>query len=249
MVKVILFKSESEGSDKFVELLKENNFEVGSIPSIDFRFKSLDILLDKFKHPESYEGVIFTSPRSIYATQQSLANDDRIKKNWSDKKNFTIGDSSHSLARELLSLESNGKESGNAQNLSPIIIEDYKRNNLCRPFLFPCGNQKQDILGDNLRAHGIQLEYVEVYETIPHPNLESAVKEIKCNSDIDFIVYFSPSGVKYSLPFVKTHEIDLSKIKLIAIGPSTQKCMRDNDLKCYKMCEKPSPESLLEILN
>lgn len=248
MVKVILFKSESDGSDKFVELLKEKNFEVGSIPSIDFNFKSLGILYEKFKNPNNYEGVIFTSPRSIYATQQSLANDDQIMNLWRDKKNYTIGDASHNLAKNLLTLESNGKESGNAQNLSPIIIEDYKKNNLTRPFLFPCGNQKQDILGENLRAHAIQLEYVEVYETIAHPNLENAIKEIKCNNDIDFIVYFSPSGVKYSLPFMKKHEIDLRKIKLIAIGPSTQKCLKNNNLECYKMCEKPSPESLVEIL-
>lgn len=148
----------------------------------------------------------------------------------------------------MLKIQSDGFQSGNAQNLSPIIINDYKKNNLTLPFLFPCGNQQQDILGQNLRAQNIQLEYVEVYETIPHPNLDSAIEEIKKDNDINYIVYFSPSGVKFSLPYMKKHDINLSNFKIIAIGPSTQLCLQQNDLQCFKMCEKPSPKSLLECL-
>lgn len=246
---VILFKSESEGSDKFVEILEENNFNVNSIPSIDFIYKNFDVLLSKLKNSDKYEGVIFTSPRSINATYQAVKGEkDDVLKLWSDKKNYTIGDASHNLLLNLLNLNSNGKESGNAQNLSPIIINDYKKNNLTRAFLFPCGNQKQDILGENLRANNIQLEPVEVYETISHPNLEYAIEEIKQDNDINFIVYFSPTGVKYSLPFIKKHGVDLTHVKFIAIGPSTQKCLQQFGLTCFKMCEKPSPDSLLNCL-
>ena len=196
----------------------------------------------------SFLGLIFTSPRSIFATQQAVKDEEDVLKSWSDKKNYTIGDTSHDLALNLLKIPSTGFEAGNAQNLSPIIIDDYKKDNLALPFLFPCGNQQQDILGQNLRTHAIQLEYVEVYETIPHPNLDIAIEEMKKDNGINYIVYFSPSGVKFSLPFIKKHDVNLSNVKLIAIGPSTQKCLQQNDLQCFKMCEKPSPKSLLECL-
>ena len=197
----------------------------------------------------SFPGLIFTSPRSIFATQQAVKDEeDDVLKSWIDKKNYTIGDTSHDLALNLLKMPSTGFEAGNAQNLSPIIIDDYKKDNLALPFLFPCGNQQQDILGQNLRTHAIQLEYVEVYETIPHPNLDIAIEEMKKDNGINYIVYFSPSGVKFSLPFIKKHDVNLSNVKLIAIGPSTQKCLQQNDLQCFKMCEKPSPKSLLECL-
>lgn len=248
-MKVILFKSESDGSDKFVEVLEKANFAVQVINSIDFRYKSFDILLDKLRKSNDYEGIIFTSPRSIFATKQAVKDNDDVLKLWSDKKfNYTIGDTSHNLALDLLNLDSNGKEAGNAQNLYPIIIDNYKKNNLTRPFLFPCGNQAQDILGQNLRKNLIQIESVELYETISHPNLETAIKEIKKDNDIDFIVYFSPTGIKFSLPLIMMHNINLENVKLIAIGPSTQKCLLQNNLQCYKMCEKPSPESLLNCL-
>jgi uroporphyrinogen-III synthase len=163
--------------------------------------------------------------------------------------NYTIGEASHDLAKNLLNLNSNGKESGNAQKLAPIIINECKRNNLIKPFLFPCGNQKQDILGSNLRANSIQLESIEVYETIPHSNLQNAIRGLEKEKEIHYIVYFSPTGVKFSLPFIRIlHDINLEIIKLIAIGPSTQKCLHENNLQCFKMCDKPSPESLLDCL-
>jgi uroporphyrinogen-III synthase len=251
MTKIVLFKSESDGGDIFLEQLEKNNFSVQSIRSIDFAFKNLDTLAARLKRPCDYEGIIFTSPRSIFATQHSLQSGDgadNAMKSWSDKRNFTVGESTYNFAKNLLSLETSGKEAGNALNLSAIIVNEYSANNLSKPFLFPCGNLKQDILEKNLNERSIQLECVEVYETIPHPNLESAIKRLKEEDDIDFIVFFSPSGIKYSLPFAIHHNLELSKFKLIAIGPSTRRCLSDNNLKCYATCEKPSPESLLNVL-
>jgi uroporphyrinogen-III synthase len=88
MKKVVLFKSESDGSDKFVDILEKNNFSVISIPSIEFNFKSFDELLSKLKRPDDYEGIIFTSPRSIYATQQAVSTDNNVLKFWTDKVNL-----------------------------------------------------------------------------------------------------------------------------------------------------------------
>ena len=59
MAKVVLFKSESDGADQFVEVLESHNFIVRTIASIDFKFKSLDVLFDKLKNANNYEGLHF----------------------------------------------------------------------------------------------------------------------------------------------------------------------------------------------
>lgn len=248
-MKVILFKSESDAPDKFVEVLEKHNFNVQSIASIEFLFKNLDTLYEKLNKSECYEGIIFTSPRSIFATQQSLKteNDKVMMRVWNDKRNFTVGDSTYNLAKSILNVESKGSESGNAQMLSAFIVKYFQENRLSKPFLFPCGNLKQDILEKNLKQHSINLDHVEVYDTIPNKNLGNSIKEMT-DQNIDYIVFFSPSGVKYSLPFIRLHNMDLTKIKVIAIGPSTKLTLDQNMINCYAMCEKPSPESLLNVL-
>lgn len=249
--RVVLIKSESDQPDKFVEHLQKHNFEVESITSIDFCFKNLDSLSDKLKSQEKYEGIVFTSPRSIIATQMSTVNDDdnKIFEKWNDKEfNYTVGESTGMLAKKLLNLDTKGQVAGNAQKLSVIIADDFRTKNAQRPLLFPCGNLKQDILGQNLNENKIQLDSVEVYDTIPHPKLAESVMKLR-NKIVDFIVFFSPSSVKFSLPFMLKHQLNLTKIKIIAIGPSTKRCLDDNNLVCYGMCEKPSPESLLNVLH
>lgn len=246
MFKIVLFKSESDGPDRFVEELQKHNFSVQSITSIDFGFKNLELLSDKLNKLDDYEGIVFTSPRSIIATQKST--DNKIFEKWNDKElNYTVGESTGKLAADLLNLSTKGQEAGHALKLSAIIANDFNAQSATRPLLFPCGNLKQDILGKNLSEHSIKLDAVEVYDTIPHPNLEERVRKLK-EEDSQFFVLFSPSSIKFSLPFINKHQLDLAKIKFIAIGPSTKKCLIDNKLTCYGMCEKPSPESLLNVL-
>lgn len=249
MQKVVLIKSESEGPDRFVEELQKHNFDVQSITSIDFCFKNLQELSDKLKKFDDYEGIVFTSPRAIIATNKSVEMaDKRIFEKWTDKKfNYTVGESTGKLANNLFNLNTKGQESGNALNLSAIITKDFIASDASRPLLFPCGNLRQDILGKNLMRNSIELDAVEVYDTIPHPNLENSVQKLK-DDIINFIVFFSPSSIKFSFPFMTKHQLNLAKIKLIAIGPSTKRCLEENNLTCYGMCEKPSPESLLNVL-
>lgn len=248
--RVVLIKSESEKSNKFVEHLLKHNFYVESIASIDFRFKNLDILNDKLKKLDDFEGIVFTSPRAVIATQKSTASPDdkKIFEKWADKElNYTVGESTGMMAKNLLNLITKGQLAGNAQNLSKIIAEDFTARSATRSLLFPCGNLKQDILGKNLSENSINLDVVEVYDTIPHPNLEESIRHLK-TCIADFVVFFSPSSVKFSLPFIHKHKLNVTNIKIIAIGPSTKRCVEDNNLVCYGMCEKPSPESLLNVL-
>ncbi|CAO1414071.1 unnamed protein product [Diamesa hyperborea] len=246
MATVVLFKSESiDQSDKYVDLL-EKHFKVISIPTLDFVYKNLDELKEKLENASRYSGIIFTSPRSINAVVKSLKND-KLPEDWKSLKNYSVGESSHDLAQSLLNLDTHGNEAGNAKELAKIIAKDNEQIAQEKPLLFPSGNLKQDILEKSLSSHEIHLTPIEIYETIPHTSLTTAINELK-NDNVDFIVYFSPSGLKFTHPILIDCKIDLKLIKLIALGPSSKKAIEDLNLKCYAMCDKPTPESLLQTL-
>lgn len=243
MTVVVLFKADTDGSDKFVNHLENHKFNVCSIACLDFQFINLLTLKNKLSQANDYAGLIFTSPRSVQAAYKANQSDELIP--WKNLRNYTVGNTTGELAQRLLHLKTNGSEAGNAKNLSEIIINDGPSE---KPFLFPSGNLKQDILEKALLREGIKVDGLDVYETIPHPELETSIASMK-KRKIDYIVYFSPSGIKFSLTLIKKHEWNLTCIRFIAIGPSTKKLMEENGLECYKMCEKPSPESLLQALS
>lgn len=245
---VVLFKSESDGPDKFADLLRESNFDVRSIACLSFQFKNIDLLLKKLNKADDYEGIIFTSPRSVEAVRKATETQSGALDSWKKKSNYSVGDSTSELALSFLHLEPKGKESGNAQRLANLIISDCEsKRTILKTLLFPSGNLKLDILENSLRKEAIEVEQLEVYETISHSDLDEKIESLKTER-IDFLVFFSPSGVKFALPILKRHEINLRHVKVIAIGPSTKKCLEETELKCFQTCTTPTPESLLEAL-
>lgn len=244
MTKVVLIKSESEGEDKFVKELEKNDFVVETITSIDFVYKNINLLFEKLSMSNEYDGMIFTSPRAVNALEKV---DKLLLNEWKVKKfNYSVGESTAKLVEKLLDIETKGSEAGNAQKLSELIINDYcDKTDMKKKLLFPCSSLKQDILGKNLKAQSIDLDIIEVYETIQHPALENSIKNL---TKIDFIVFFSPSSVNFLLPIFSKHKIDLNDVKIIAIGPSTEKCLNTCNIECSEKCEKPSPVCLVNVI-
>lgn len=247
MSNVVLFKSESEGPDKFLQILENSQFHGRSINCLSFQFKNISELIEKLKISEKYEGIILTSPRAVKAIEQVVKSDPEVLDSWKLKSNFSVGEATSSLAENLLGMPTKGQESGNAQKLSEIMIEEFKDKS-SKKFLCPSGNLRLGILERNLNEKSMFIDYVEVYETISHPSLKSSIEKLK-NEKQDYFVFFSPSGVDFSLQFFNQHAIDLDPIKIIAIGPSTSKSLKENGLICFAECSKPTPESLLETLN
>lgn len=244
MPAVVLIKSESDGPDKFATVLEENNFHVFSIFCINFQFKNLEVLRDKLAKTDDYEGIVFTSPRAVHGVHK--ATEGKLS-GWSDKRNFCVGEATSELVESLLGLKAEGEQSGNAQKLAEIMISSHTKEPFLKLFLFPSGNLKQDVLENSLEESAIKVESIEVYETVQHAELDESIHKLKTEK-IDFIVFFSPSGVKFSLPLLRNHQINLDNIKIIAIGPSTKKSLDENELQCHRMCSKPTPESLIEAL-
>lgn len=90
-----------------------------------------------------------------------------------------------------------------------------------KPLLLPCGNIKTDTLENLLTQGGVETEAVEVYETVACSGLQTILSNALSQYQPSYIVYFSPSGVDATLPLLQKSEIDLAKIKVNSILPSS----------------------------
>lgn len=249
MKRVVLLKSESDSVDSYTSLLRENNFDPIFVPTLEFRFKFLDKLREKLTEPDAYSGIVFTSPRSVEACEEAL-NEERIKidEKWSKLHNYCVGEVTHNLIHVALDLNARGKHTGNANNLADFIFENLEGARLDHPFLFPCGNLRQDTLQLKLMDYGYYLDAIEVYETVAHSDLEANLKHALIDDKAEYLAFFSPSGVKYTTAILRKLDVNLTNFKLIAIGPSTRKCLENEGFEVYKTAEKPSVEYLVKTL-
>lgn len=249
MKRVVLLKSESESTDTYTSLLRENDFKPIFVPTLEFRFKNLDKLLEKLTAPDLYSGIVFTSPRSVEACEAVLTEQRfKLDEKWKQLHNYCVGEVTHNLIHVALDLNARGKHTGNANNLADFMFENLESARLNLPFLFPCGNLRQDTLQLKLMEYGYFLDAIEVYETVAHSELEAKLKRTLIDERAEYLAFFSPSGVNYTNAILKKMEINLSSFKLIAIGPSTRKCLETNGFKVYKTAEKPSVEYLVKAL-
>lgn len=247
MRKVVILKSENDNSDIYSALLQKNGFESVFVPTLDFCFKNLDVLRDRLLSPYKYSGLIFTSPRSITAVRDALGGQ-RLKDDWRTLENYCVGDTSHDLILRTLELETKGQQSGNASNLADLMKTDLYNKTITLPFLFPCGNLKQDVLQNKLSEYGYSIDSVEVYETIPHENLERNLRQVFDGPTPDFLMFFSPSGISYCSAVFERHKLDLTGSQIVAIGPSTKKAIENKGYTVHRTAEKPSPEYVVSAL-
>ncbi|XP_058452977.1 uroporphyrinogen-III synthase-like [Malaya genurostris] len=248
MKKVVILKSENDNSEVYTALLQKAGFEPVFIPTLDFCFKNLDILRDRLLSPYKYSGLIFTSPRSITAVRDALGGH-RLKDDWKTLENYCVGEPSHDLILTSLELETKGQHSGNASNLADVMKTDLYNKTITLPFLFPCGNLKQDVLQNKLSEYGYSIDCVEVYETIPHEDLElSLINLFRDSAAPDFLLFFSPSGIDYCGAIFERHKLNHSGCKIVAIGPSTKKAIENKGYTVHRTAEKPSPEYVVSAL-
>lgn len=245
---VLLLKAEKseETEDKYEAMLTKAGFDVKHVRTLEFQFKNLEELKEKLFKPDSYSGIIFTTPRSVQATCKAL-NNENLNKRWMLKNNYVVGEATYQHALNDCDLNCKGKESGNAKKLADIIIND--KNDITEPLLFPCGNLKTDTLTNELFEEGIDTDTVIVYETVPSRTLEHDFIDITSNyTDIpEYFVYFSPSGVEFTFNIIQKLSV-LDSIKFIAIGPTTEMALKSKSLKVNAVALKPTPHDLLDTI-
>ena len=121
--------------------------------------------------------LIFTSQNAV----ESVLGNKKITE-LKTRKCFCVGEKTKAL------LEQNDfdviADSDYAAELASIICNQYSKNS----FTFFCGNIRRDVLPEALRLAEINMNEIEVYETI--------LTKHKINFKPDGILFFSPSGVE-----------------------------------------------------
>ena len=257
---VLLFKAISEDDTKEDSYLKAINeqFEFNVIPVsvLKFEFQNEDVLSEELQNPKHYDGLILTSPRSVEAVSRVFSStfpelSQDILRIWRENKIcYVVGDASFERVKnDLLWSEQMimGQDAGNAKNLSQKIIQDFAGKQHSK-FLFPCGNLKRDILPDNLSRAGINLENVECYKTQQADDLERSIREFKNDfCRLDFAAFFSPSGIKFSWPILKSHLPDFElSCNFISIGPVTTEALKAKGCVKVFTAEAPNVAGLVE---
>ncbi|KAE9539980.1 hypothetical protein AGLY_005232 [Aphis glycines] len=257
----IIFKAyseENEPIDPYISILKNQGYEAHLIPTLEFEYHNFDILNHKLQNPHDYSGMVITSPRCARGVIKCLA-DSKLDENWLKKPIFVVGETTSRLVNKELGFEPIGAD-----------------NELSKPLLAPCGNLNLNILSDNINT--VKFENIEVYRTIPHnnlkTNLEILLSQIKNQIGV---IFFSPSGFRaildlmpkqlfsqlyiilYKLNQAQKFNFKKSWIKrlisifivgqkIFAIGPTTGAAIKEAGYILTGICEKPKPESMLEMI-
>ncbi|XP_015911680.1 uroporphyrinogen-III synthase isoform X3 [Parasteatoda tepidariorum] len=194
MNNIAIFKAESETEkiDPYIEILRKKGHKATLIPTLAFSFINSEILQEHLSQPDIFEGIIFTSPRTVEAVNKSISgSSDNLLPKWRSKKNFCVGESTANLARTLLKFTSLGEESGNAEQLCNFILSSYP-DGCCKSFLFPCSNKRRETVPTFLQENGFKIIEVVSYETICNPSLKSHWEKLV----IEQIIAIGPSTEK-----------------------------------------------------
>lgn len=254
MRRLLFIKSETVQSsfEENKHLLEDLGLTVSTLPAISFRFKNIDTLRKCLEEPSNYSGLILTSGRSVEAVKSAI--DISNLEKWKGLRNYCVGQTTErKITTDLGSgwTVRGGAETGNAEQLSELILQDLKDVDKSLPFLFPCSNLALGTIVSKLQAAHHRVHTIEVYETVKHEGLDAGVSEVNLNS-LEIILFFSPSTVQYFLDSIRKsgleEQLHRESLKLIAIGPSTRQEMLKQNLTVFACCAKPNIESLIEII-
>lgn len=249
----VLFKAERDDSkeDRYYEALTEMGLQCCVIPVLTFTYTNLQQLTECLKSPENYSGMVLTSPRAVEALVQSSPKPDEwqpLCAKWREKSVYVVGETTARLAEERLNLVTMGKESGNSEALADLIIQTMKGSENAKPILFPSGQLKKDTLPSKLLDAGINLDAFNVYLTEPHPDIKRNMEEVLESGVPEYVIYFSPSGVKFTEPIIKSLDFPTDETKFVAIGPSTKEALLAAGFHVHCTANNPTALDLAEAI-
>ncbi len=169
---------------------------------------------------------VFTSKNAALAFDQIV----NTELPW---KIFCIGQATRKVAEKIFGAERIIGIADNAEDLSNVILKDEE----IKKVHFFCGNQRKDELPNKLKAEGIEVEEIIVYETIETPQKMS-------RKQYDGILFFSPSAVKSYFSLNKLNE----EIQVFAVGKTTADSILQNDKREIITAEIPGEENMIDLV-
>ncbi len=163
--------------------------------------------------------IIFTSAHAVKYVREFL----KIKPNW---EIYCIRNETRIAVEKFFGNESIAGYADNAFSLSRLMI-----TNKVTEALFFCGDQRMDIIPDNLKENNIGLTELIVYETKLTP--------VRLKSQPDAILFYSPKAVE---SFFSINHPE-AETRIFAIGKTTAAAL--NNLTSNKIIISPEADKAI----
>ncbi|KAJ3040459.1 hypothetical protein HDV00_010896 [Rhizophlyctis rosea] len=244
--------------DPYEKLFKQNGFDRSLfLPVLEHVPCNQDELSSTLRHPDQFAGLVITSKRALESISNVLAKDVSTKKNgttplpevwkqWLAKPVYVVGPETARVAEEMGLTDVRGKESGRAEVLVTEII-NAKADFGGKPLLFLAGSKHRGTLPDGLQQAGVDFRTIVVYETEGSKRVDEEVERLLegQKGGVDWVVFFSPLGVRTALPVLRSKSCWGEGLKVAAIGPTTAKEVEDSGVVVTITAAKPNVDSLV----
>lgn len=147
----------------------------------------------------------------------------------------------------------------NAASLAPIILKAPPRHDGYGPYLVLTGDKTLPLLSEALLRDGRRLTRVQVYETASAACLPSTLSCVEIREG--WAAFFSPSSAACAIPLLEGRvrlPWDTSvvarprgsgpRLRLAAIGRTTEGYLREIGLRVEAVAETPDPAGLLDAI-
>ncbi|GAA5816044.1 hypothetical protein MFLAVUS_009566 [Mucor flavus] len=239
---IVLFKKK-DTVDEYHDLFLERGYVPQFIPVLDHETKNIEAIKDMLllgPHQANFNGLILTSQRSVQAMseafnlllQQGLSLSEQVVSDWNALPVYMVGPQTAKVLSQFALFNTGHNHNWNiypraAELIQPLIDGQQKFNGQGR-LLFLAGDKRRDLIPTELARAQLAVYELQSYATCVHADLSQAMQNF-CIPD--WLVYFSPSGLKFLLSCVdsETRQNLLAACqkrktpytKIAAIGPTT----------------------------
>jgi uroporphyrinogen-III synthase len=169
--------------------------------------------------------VLFTSMNAVQAVADAVTKGNE-KVSWTI---YCIGNTTKKLAEEQFGADSIKGTADYAEQLADVVIKEREK-----VVTFFCGNIRRDVLPNKLRAAGIQVNEIVVYQTVETPQ--------KISRQYDAVLFYSPSAVD---SYFSVNPVSEST-HYFAIGTTTASAIQQYTTQNVIVADKPGKEELAQ---
>lgn len=110
--------------------------------------------------------------------------------------------------------------------------------------LYPRSAMGRDVLPNELRAAGFDVLAIDVYRTLPEPNVDQRVLDRVRRGEVDVMTFASPSSVRHLVTLLGSNGVELIGIPVVCAGPVTAQAARDAGLLVTAVSDSPDPAAM-----
>ena len=114
--------------------------------------------------------------------------------------------------------------------------------------LYPRSAIGREALPIALKASGLDVLAIDVYQTLPEPDVDMRVLDQVRRGEIDMVTFTSPSSVRNFVDLVGAECAVLNEIPVVCAGPVTGQSAREAGMRVVAISHAPDEEPMIEAI-